>query len=968
MNDGIENVVDNLGIERYKDKLFDAHGIYTERDLIFFSMQALRFDADYFYCLYNLLENRDLPFVYIYDERNKRQDEYRSLVDINKRLWTNGEITLALFIYDDEYKILDTRKHIDPRNNTPAFWEEIGRSIQHIDEMLKSRIFKGRLLEETNYDYYSISSYQVLLEHIKTEILDKHDKINCDESLLRRLLVKFLLIKYLEGQKDERGNTVFQSEFFKQFLPFELSGFVSFCDVLREGDVVGLLRCLHEHFNGGIFKISPEEEHIMSEMTFTIIANALDGDKAVDGQMFIWKLYDFQYLPIEFISRLYEAFVVSGEENKRKETGSYYTPPHLAKLLIDDILPLTKSVDFENFKVLDASCGSGIFLVLTFKRLITLWMLDNGKSGINGIDDIHQIQNILKKCIYGVDINNDALLITATSLQIELLSHISPTEIRKEVRFDDLFTSQNLICSGFFKWYKTSVRDFDLILGNPPFNISQKEQKRNVESGLDDDLKKEYYYNYKGKKTSFPQYNPALTILYQALSYLLKKETGKLFMIMPASSFLYTTGSMVYRNDILRICNIDKILDFTPLREFLWGKTKIATVAVKISNASIQNHGIEHLIIRNIFANEKGNVRFVIDKYDKYYVPRFIATSKSYIWKANLMGGGNIIKIIEKYNSSSTIGSFFKKNLHIGATHDKASKKNINLKGKKVLIADKFVGDFISNDMFEICEEDDIVRYNPQNFVAPNVLIRLNVGRNLPIVYNEEDFIIPNGVLAITDENRDKLKKFVSAFVTNKQFYKFWINVHSPKTFVQQGGDISVNLQEIESLPILIEDEMPIPFLTFTQEEYDIINDVQNLVSNWAYYDEYVSKKLSAEEIKEFCIAFCKSLNQIYDTGAFCFNLKRLIIKDECIWVTFEHSDANINLEDEMSDENKNIFIDILHENSSDVLERQKIIKYYGENNCISFVKPNQNKFWTKSIAYRDAENVKADLFKAGYL
>lgn len=961
-----ESIIENLGIENYKENLYSSHEVYTDRSLIFYSTQALRFNADYFYCLYNSLESRNIPLLYIYDERHKAAEEYRSLIDINKRLWTNGEITLALFIYDDEYKIIDTRKHIESYD-TPAFWEGIGRSIQYIDERLRERIFKGQLLEDKN-DYYAISSYQMLLDHIKTNILDKSKNANCDQTLLRKLLVKFLLIKYIESQKDKNGNAVFESDFFKKFMPHQTSSPVTFCNVLKSGNVVELLRHLQEHFNGGIFKLTEDEARMVSGMSFDIVANALDGDKDYKGQISIWKLYDFQYLPIEFISRLYEAFVVVG--NKKKGTGSYYTPPHLAKILVDEVLPFNRSVDFENFKIADTSCGSGIFLVLAFKRLITLWMLDNNKDCINGIEDIHQIQNILKKCIYGVDINYDALLITATSLQIELLSHISPIEIRKKVRFDDLFANENLIHTGFFKWYKQENKRFDLILGNPPFKISTKEQDQNIKSELDDDLKKEYYYNHKEKKTTFPKCNPALTILYQALSHLLKKETGELFMIMPASSFLYNTSSLTFRNDILSRYNLEKIVDFTPLREHLWGTTKIATIAVKINNNPKQNKGIEHIIVRNLFANEKGNVRFIIDKYDKFYVPRFIATSKAYIWKANLMGGGGIMKIIEKYHSikNATIGSFFNKNLHIGFTHDESSDKNINLKGHKVLNADLFDSDIMSEDMWYICEKDDIVRYNPKNFYTPNILIRLNAGRNLPIIYNEEDIIVPNGVLAITDEDADKLKFFTQYFRANRDFYKFWINVHSPKTFVQQGDCISINRQEIESLPMLTENGTPIPFPPCSQEENDIINDVQDLTENWSNYDKYVSRQASAHKIEEFCQAFCNSLNHVYETENYRFNLKRLIINKDYVWVTFEHSTPPVCIEKKINSENKNIFGHIMEMNISESLVIYKIIKYYGEKNCISFIKPNKNKFWTKSIAYRDAENVKADLFKEGYL
>ena len=161
--------------------------------------------------------------------------------------------------------------------------------------------------------------------------------------------------------------------------------------MLRGNDIVGLLSALNVKFNGGIFKISPKEEMEIKAIDFHIIADALDGNKDFDGQISIWRYYDFNLLPIEFISRLYERFVTS-VDGKQKSTGAFYTPPHLARLLIDELLPFNKEIDFENFKILDPSCGSGIFLVLAYKRLITLWMLNNNKQIIEGEEDIKEIK------------------------------------------------------------------------------------------------------------------------------------------------------------------------------------------------------------------------------------------------------------------------------------------------------------------------------------------------------------------------------------------------------------------------------------------------------------------------------------------------------------------------------------------------------------------------------------------------
>lgn len=346
--------------------------------------------------------------------------------------------------------------------------------------------------------------------------------------------------------------------------------------------------------------------------------------------MSIWRYYDFNLLPIEFISRLYERFVVAIDD-KQKSTGAFYTPPHLARLLINELLPFDKDLDFNTFKLLDPSCGSGIFLVLAYKRLITLWMIKNKKSSIRGERDITAIKSILSNCIFGVDINEDALSITATSLQIELSSHIKPKEIWENLTFDSLESLGNLTNQGFAKWYKINNNKFDIIAGNPPFNISKSEMLKNIKKNIDDDFTKETFFDYNNKKQSFPDSNPAIIFLHKSLEKLLKPE-GVIYMIMPAATFLHTTKSFEYRKSLMTRWNLERVYDFTPLREHLWGKTKVATVAVKLNNSSHNKQKtVEHIIIRNSSANEKGAIRFQVDKYDKFRIPYSLIFTKKYL-------------------------------------------------------------------------------------------------------------------------------------------------------------------------------------------------------------------------------------------------------------------------------------------------------------------------------------------------
>ena len=137
--------------------------------------------------------------------------------------------------------------------------------------------------------------------------------------------------------------------------------------------------------------MSEEEQRQLKTLDLSIVANLLATEKTdlSSEQLQLdfpdWRYFEFKFIPVELISRLYEEFL---GENK-KEKGLYYTPSHLAKLLVDECIPLKNYERFEldTFTILDPACGSGIFLVIAFKRLVQIWRLQNNMKSPD-IDDL----------------------------------------------------------------------------------------------------------------------------------------------------------------------------------------------------------------------------------------------------------------------------------------------------------------------------------------------------------------------------------------------------------------------------------------------------------------------------------------------------------------------------------------------------------------------------------------------------
>ncbi|MDZ7723598.1 MAG: N-6 DNA methylase [candidate division KSB1 bacterium] len=127
------------------------------------------------------------------------------------------------------------------------------------------------------------------------------------------------------------------------------------------------------------------------------MAEYLDGNSQ-DKQIVIWRLYSFSHLPVEVISSVYEELLTDDKD-------IVYTPEMIVSTLVDECMPLKQPK--ENFKIIDVSCGSGIFLVKTYKRIVQWWRYTEWKiTGKLTKPSLSVLKNLLLKSIHGVDIKD----------------------------------------------------------------------------------------------------------------------------------------------------------------------------------------------------------------------------------------------------------------------------------------------------------------------------------------------------------------------------------------------------------------------------------------------------------------------------------------------------------------------------------------------------------------------------------
>lgn len=191
-----------------------------------------------------------------------------------------------------------------------------------------------------------------------------------------------------------------------------------------------LFEQLADDFNGDTFPIEDGERECIQQEHLNKLRGFLMGSTSAQQELFFFA-YQFNVIPIELISTIYEEFY-NERTGKDRNQGSHYTPPALVEFVLSQTL--TSDVLAMKPRVLDPSCGSGIFLVESFRRIVRhLWAEQNGKRVSRP-----QLRKILREQIAGIDINEEAVRVAAFSLYLAFLHYQEPREINAERRLPHL--------------------------------------------------------------------------------------------------------------------------------------------------------------------------------------------------------------------------------------------------------------------------------------------------------------------------------------------------------------------------------------------------------------------------------------------------------------------------------------------------------------------------------------------------
>jgi len=257
-------------------------------------------------------------------------------------------------------------------------------------------------------------------------------------------------------------------------------------------------------------------------------------------------VHDFSKISKDILGRAYEQHI---SRKERKELGQFYTPDFVIDYILDQVGVSTEK------KILDPACGSGGFLMKAYDRLRKQY-LEQGWAE----DKIHK--EILRKNLFGIDINPFATQLTAMNLLLKDLDH--PTGEINVVEGDsldktydgldmDILHTEAPIARVTKVDKKASLvkllreRPFDIVIGNPPY----------VRGRSLPEVEKARYS--RAFKTAYKSYDLYILFIERGLELL---EDGGIFSMIVSRSLLGESYATMLRKHILNTCCIKEIVDF----------------------------------------------------------------------------------------------------------------------------------------------------------------------------------------------------------------------------------------------------------------------------------------------------------------------------------------------------------------------------------------------------------------------
>lgn len=817
-----------------------------------------------------------------------------------------------------------------------------------------------------------------------------------DKELIHKLVMRSLFLLYLE----DRGAT--SKDFYEQF---NLDA-KSYFDILHDPNhTYELFKKLAEDFNGSLFTVEDNEKEIVTFKHLELIKKCFTNGYTNSEQFELyenWRLFDFSIIRIELLSEIYENFLSELDQKGKKDSGAFYTPPSLVELILNEKLSTKNEETNYNIKTLDPSCGSGIFLVQSFKRLVKRYENKHNSR----LNDFDVLINLLKTNIFGIELDAKSIKVAAFSLYLALLDNLDPKTgwWNGVIKFPYLVNDpedKTLKEQGNNLFRKDTISDlsgikelqnFDLIVGNPPFGT------KNLLSTIISYCKKE----------SFAQ-EMVLPFMHKASSLAPK---GQIALIFNTKVLTNTGGTYQnFREWLFNKNYVEKIYNFSILRKAKknFGGQLFGSAVGPISIVFYQKEKPDNPLDTITYYAPKTYIKndvlegIVIDSSDEKHLPRIECEKKdTKIWKIAMWGSYFDFELTEKLNIEyKNLGDFIKSNSDVwdcakGIMSDSSKPEFIPEK----IISPRFVQRY-STPKTALILNDKFYRKIDFKFIKPPFLVfkegQTNKKYCASIIDYEECFT--NSLYGFYNSGDFRNSKVLCLFL-NSTFANYFLSLSTSTWGIERER---VNLNELLTIPSILDaiNEIDLvnlskladkiisiknsaevsqnvsnlekeidkiiynDILKLTEDEQIIIQDTLDYSLDLFEKQEKSKAVLPVNEIDIYIDRLTKELNNWLDdvdlkASAIIYDINRncplYLVK-----ISFGNEEKPVfESKEDIYKELKTLDKKLWAEESQNLYFRKKLNYYDGDD--VYIIKPNQRRFWSQTAAMEDCKSLLVEI------
>jgi len=691
--------------------------------------------------------------------------------------------------------------------------------------------------------------------------------------------------------------------------------------------------------------------------------------------------YQFNNIPIQLISHVYEAFL---NDNTKKGKGVYYTPSFVVNFMLSQSLK-QKAEENPYLTVFDPAVGSAAFLVESFKMIRDALARNLGKNKLS----YDEKKLILQNQLWGVDVDSDALQISAFSLYLALLEDESAEFIREKIKnshpilpslIGSTLLHANTIIDSVFEGKK-----FDFIVSNPPWgSVPTDEYKEHIVEREAIDNKSGAYPEYK----VVADYERSQAFLRRIERW--QKTDTTIVMIVKNSIFL-NDKAIGFRKEFLSKNKLEMFYELSDYNKILFKKRTFTSAKVNIEIGASEPCAI--VIFKPNTDDSDYKINYIAPKLTKLgehfeiiqytnnessFVNKSVFFENDLLWKVLANGNIDDLNLIQKIKEKKDL------NITIESGRGFEPKKGGELSGQPIW------KDWLDIDCFHKYKIDNLKKFNwNQNFrnkrdfifetdsiaIARRPLKRDSIRLKATIaskgiVYKDNIVFakIRKGGQYVEDYNKYNL-------LFNSSLIGFYLNHVSGQWGKGDEKWAALRTKDIEELPICDVDKIDEFNLSNISDEnlfifqYKIDENIYNLYELTDYEKEIINEfyQVKVERASDK-LKFVQHRDMLFYFEAFKESFELILSSNHTLNASYYISQnigaiIKISIVEKASGkklEQDNTlqvlqFVKNKQLSETDKLMKEEKIKLY-EPTHFYLIKSNQFKDWTKHQAFKDAK------------